>query len=66
MSIITIKCEGKKAIPYFRNNGDFDYMLVPDLESNTTFKLDLGFDIDKLHECTNYIMSMIVSNNLQV
>ena len=68
MSNLVIPLKGKKAVPFFRNEGTLDYMIVPD--KKCTVNINLGFDFEKLSRdieyATSVAMSYQISNNLQI
>lgn len=68
MSNLIIPLKDKKVIPFFREEGTLDCMIVPDEKG--TVNIDLGFDLEEWKKNIDYAlcvaMSYLISNNLQI
>lgn len=68
MSNLIIPLKGKKVVPFFREEGTLDCMIVPD--EKCTVNIDLGFDLEEWKRNIDYALSVAmsyqISNNLQV
>lgn len=69
MSTLKIPFDGK-TVPFFREEGTLDVMLVPNVEGeHNKVMIDLGFDFELFQstiEMASILFSRNISNNLQV